>query len=127
MAQARLEGRHGFVHTVKTSTGHSVTFDEPENVGGTNTAPAPTEMLAAALTACTALTMKMYADRKGWDIEGIEVEADTTYDGPRPAGYKVTLRFPDHLDQDQRDRLRVIAGKCPVHHTLANAVPVEMA
>lgn len=127
MAQARLSRRDGFVHTVETSTGHTVLFDEPESAGGTDTAPAPTEMLAAALTACTALTLKVYADRKGWDIEGIEVEVDTTWDGPRPAGYSVKLRLPDHLDQDQQDRLRVIAGKCPVHHTLANPIPVEMA
>ncbi len=126
MAKARLTRRDGFIHTVETSDGHTVTFDEPENAGGTNTAPAPTEMLTAALTACTALTLKVYADRKGWDIEGIEVEVEAEFDGPRPAGYRVALRLPDHLDQDQQERLRVIAGKCPVHHTLANAMPVEM-
>lgn len=126
MAQARLSRRDGFVHTVETTTGHTVPFDEPESAGGTNTAPAPTEMLAAALVACTALTLKMYSERKGWDIEGIEVEADTTYDGPRPASYAVKLRLPDHLDQDQKDRLQVIATKCPVQQTLANPIPVEM-
>ncbi|MDQ2622012.1 MAG: OsmC family protein [Actinomycetota bacterium] len=127
MAQVRLASRDGFVHEVETASGHTVTFDEPESAGGTNTAPAPTEMLAAALAACTAMTVKYYADHKGWDIEGIEVEADTTYDGPRPAAYRVTLRLPEHLDQDQQDRIRVVAGKCPVHHTLAGAIPVELA
>lgn len=126
MARSRLTGREGFVHTVETAGGHTITFDEPESLGGTGTAPAPTQMLEAALTACTALTLKMYADRKEWDIDGIEVEVETEWDGPRPAGYRVDLRLPDHLDEDQRQRLRVIAGKCPVHHTLANAIPVEM-
>lgn len=126
MAQARLASRDGFVHQIEVASGHTVTFDEPETNGGTNQATSPTEMLAAALAACTALTAKMYADRKGWDIEGIEVEVDTAYDGPRPASFHIVLRLPDHLDQEQQDRLRVIAGKCPVHHTLAQAIPVEL-
>ena len=126
MSRARLASRDGSVHEIETSSGHTVVFDEPESAGGSNTAPAPTEMLAAALAACTALTAKLYAERKGWDIEGIEVDVDTTYDGPRPSAFRIDLRLPDHLDQVQQDRLRVIAGKCPVHHTLAAAIPVEL-
>jgi len=126
MARARLASRDGFVHRVETASGHTVSFDEPESEGGTDTAPAPTAMLAAALTACTAMTLKLYADRKGWDLEGIEVEVETEWDGPRPARYRVDLRLPDHLDEEQRERLRVIAAKCPVHRTLANAIPVEL-
>lgn len=126
MKSARLVSQNGLIATVETGAGHTVAFDEPEEFGGTDTAPSPAGVLAAALVACTSLTLKMYADRKEWDIEGTEVEVDTEWDGPRPSGYTVRLRFPEHLDEDQLKRLRVIAGKCPVHHTLSNAIPIEV-
>jgi len=126
VSSARLVRRTGYVAEVRTSHGHTVIFDEPEELGGTDTAPSPAGMLTAALAACTALTLDMYADRKGWDIEGLEVEVDTEWDGPRPSGYRVKLGFPDHLDEEQIRRLKVIAGKCPVHHTLANPIAMEV-
>lgn len=126
MDSARLIEVDGFVSRIDTGTGHTVTFDEPERLGGTDTAPSPAGILGAALAACTILTLKMYADRKGWDIEGTDVEVDTEWDGPRPSGYSVRLKFPAHLDEDQIRRLRVIAGKCPVHRTLANPIPIEV-
>ncbi|MCO5315175.1 MAG: OsmC family protein [Solirubrobacterales bacterium] len=126
MDPARLIHRDQFVATVDDGAGHTVTFDEPVSHGGTDTAPSPTGILASALTACTILTLKMYADRKGWDIEGVGVEVDTEWDGPRPSGYRVRLEFPEHLDEDQVKRLKVIAGKCPVHRTLANPIPVAV-
>ena len=85
------------------------------------------QLNAASLAACTALTLKMYTDRKGWDIDGFEVEVDTTYDGHLPVGYHIALRLPIHLDEEQQKRLRVISGKCPVHRTLATAIAVELA
>lgn len=125
MAQAKLTKREGMAHTIETATGHTVRFDEPETKGGANTASSPTEMLASALVACTAMTLKLYADRKEWNIDGIEVEVNTTFEGPRPGSYQVKLELPDHLDEEQKRRLRVIAGKCPVHRTLTEAIPVE--
>lgn len=127
MSSSRLVRHDGYVAEVETPHGHRVVFDEPESTGGTDTATSPAEMLSAALAACTILTLKMYADRKGWDIEGTGVEVDTEWEGPRPSAYRVRLDFPGHLDGDQVKRLRVIAGKCPVHRTLANAIPVEVA
>ncbi len=127
MSSARLVSVSGFVAEVETSHGHTVIFDEPEELGGTDTAPSPAGMLTSALTACTVLTLKMYAGRKGWDIEGLGVAVDTEWDGPRPSAYRVELTFPGHLDENQVKRLKVIAGKCPVHRTLAEAIPVEVA
>lgn len=127
MGSARLIRREGFVAEVDTGTGHTVTFDEPESHGGTDTATSPAGILASTLVACTILTLKMYADRKGWDIEGTGVEVDTEWEGPRPSGYHVRLEFPDHLDEDQVKRLKVIAGKCPVHRTLTDPIPVEVS
>jgi len=124
--QAELVSRDGFKHVIQTSTGQTIIVDEPESDGGTNLGPAPTEMLAAALAACTALTIESYARIKGWDLEGLGVAADTTYADHRPASYKVTLTMPPALSEEQHDRIRIIAGKCPVHRTIANAIPVEV-
>lgn len=126
MSQVTLAGRDGFRHEIEVASGHTVVFDEPESAGGTNTGPAPTEMLAAALAACTALTMQSYAKIKGWDTTGLGVDVDTTYADHRPASYRVTLTMPPGLDESQHQKLHVIATKCPVHRTLSDAVPVEV-
>ena len=60
--------REGYAHDVEIEGGHSLISDEPESVGGTDTGPSPTRLLAASLAACTAITVEMYADRKGWDV-----------------------------------------------------------
>ena len=86
----------------------------------------PTGLLAAALAACTAITCEMYADRKGWELGAVEVEVDFEHgrgSGDR-AGSTVTLRVPTELDDEQRERLLVIAGKCPVHRALAGETDV---
>lgn len=126
MSQATLVSRDGFRHEVEVASGHTVVFDEPASAGGTNTGPAPTEMLAAALAACTALTMQSYAKIKGWDTTGLGVDVDTTCADHRPASYRVTLTMPPGLDESQHQKLHVIATKCPVHRTLSDAVPVEV-
>ena len=55
---------------------HQITVDEPEDAGGTDTGPSPQELLAASLASCTAITMQMYAQRKGWDMSGVEVDCE---------------------------------------------------
>ncbi|MBK5110968.1 MAG: OsmC family protein [Thermoleophilia bacterium] len=121
-----MTGRDGFAVRIETPGDHTVVFDEPEARGGTDTGPAPTGMLAAALAACTVDTLKFYADRKGWDLEGIEIAVETTYDGYRPSAYRIELDLPEHLDSEQTARLRVIAGKCPVHRALTDPVTIEI-
>src|SRR5205807_2555737 len=86
----------------------------------------PQELLAASLASCTAVTMEMYAKHKGWDIGPIEVECEFT---PAERGhttkFKLALRLPNGCSEEQRDRLRVIAAKCPVHRTLDGDVMFE--
>lgn len=127
MNRVRMTGRAGFAVEVETPGDHTVVFDEPEERGGTDTGPSPTAMLAAALAACTIETLKFYADRKGWDLEGIEIAVETSFDGYRPSAFRIELDLPDHLDSDQTERLRVIAGKCPVHRALTEPVEIEIA
>ena len=102
---------------------HRLLADEPTDEGGEDAAPSPQELLAASLASCTAITMEMYAQRKGWDIGGVEVEAEyTPAERGCPTRFSLTLRLPSDLTEEQVERLRVIAAKCPVHRTLDGEV-----
>lgn len=116
----------GYAHDVEIDGEHALRMDEPEEAGGTDTGPRPTRVLAASLAACTAITVEMYADRKGWDLGDLRVEVDMEYDGPAPSAFAVTLHLPGGLSEEQLERLRVIAGKCPVHRVLASETSVTI-
>jgi len=112
----------GFRHTVKIRS-HELTVDERTDMGGSDAGPEPLELLAASLASCTAVTMEMYAHRKGWDVGGVEVTCDyTPADRGCPTRFQLVMRFPEQLSADQVERLRVIAAKCPVHRTLDGEV-----
>ena len=112
----------GFRHTVKIR-GHELTVDEPTEQGGTDTGPEPLELLAASLASCTAVTMELYARRKGWDIGGVEVSCDyTPAERGCPTRFNLIMRLPNGLGAEQVDKLRTIAAKCPVHRTLDGEV-----
>jgi putative redox protein len=105
---------------------HNLTIDEPTDKGGADTGPSPQELLAASLAACTAITMEMYANRKGWDVGDVEVACDyTPAERGCPTRFNLVMRFPDTLNDEQVERLRVIAAKCPVHRTLEGEVMFE--
>jgi putative redox protein len=105
---------------------HHVTVDEPPEHGGEDQGPNPQELLAASLASCTAITIEMYARRKGWDLGPIEVRCEYT---PAERGsathFRLDLRLPEGLSEEQLDRLRTIAAKCPVHRTLEGEVSFE--
>jgi putative redox protein len=118
----------GYAHTVEIEGGHTLVIDEPESSGGSNTGPSPTRVVAAALAACTAITCEMYAERKGWDLGAVEVDVDLEYGRSSTIQRAtVTLRVPKALDDDQRERLLVIAGKCPVHRAVSGETDVVIA
>jgi putative redox protein len=114
--------REKFTHDLKVRH-HRLTADEPESTGGEDQGPSPQELLAAALASCTAITIEMYAKRKSWPIEGLEVDCDYT---PAERGcatnFKLVMRMPAELSEEQVERLKVIAAKCPVHRTLEGEV-----
>ena len=120
----RLEG---MAHEVELEGGHTLVVDEPRERGGTDTGPRPTQLLAASLASCTAITIEMYADRKGWEVGQVEVEVDVEYDGLVPSTFAVALKLPRELDEEQRRRLLAVAAKCPVHKTLAGGAAVSVA
>jgi putative redox protein len=115
----------GFRHVVKVRS-HDVTVDEPSASGGSDAGPSPQELLAASLASCTAVTMEMYAQHKGWTLGDIEVAVDyTPAERGCPTRFRLTLRLPDDIPEEQAERLRVIAAKCPVHRTLDGEVMFE--
>ena len=112
----------GFKHDIEMRD-HRVVADEPEDAGGGNEGPNPQELLAASLASCTAVTVEMYAKRKGWDIG--EVAVDVDYEPAQkgsPTQFDMVLRLPKELPEEQRERLMQIAAKCPVHRTLEGEV-----
>ena len=125
MPKAIARRRQGFKHDVEIDGEHTLVIDEPLDSGGANEGPSPTRVLAAALAACTGITVEMYAGRKGWELGAVEVEVEMSYDDKgTPSSFDVTLKVPEPLEQEQQDRLLVIAGKCPVHRALASETEV---
>jgi putative redox protein len=105
---------------------HRVTADEPRNHGGEDSGPSPQELLAASLASCSAITMEMYADRKGWDVGDMVV--DVSYEPAQrgsPTRFVMNVQLPKELSEEQRDRLMQIAAKCPVHRALEGEVMFE--
>ena len=116
----------GMAHEVDLEGGHQLIVDEPPDRGGADTGPRPTQLLAASLAGCTAITVEMYADRKGWEVGKVEAEVEVSYDGPVPSRFEVSLRLPAELDAEQRRRLLTIAAHCPVHKVLAGEATVTV-
>ncbi len=117
------------VRTTINIRNHEWHADEPLEAGGTDTAPTPGELMLGALGSCMAITCKLYAERKGWELESVEVKLD--YERFRGRDYpghegddlfvhevREALVFHGALDDKQLARLRDIAGKCPVHRLL---------
>jgi putative redox protein len=116
----------GYAHEVELDGRHDLRVDEPPEAGGNNTGPRPTELLGASLAGCIAITVEMYANRKGWDVGELEVDVEMSYEGPVPTSFEVGVKLPGALDDEQRRRLLVIATKCPVHKVLAGEAHVNV-
>lgn len=104
---------------------HRLTADEPAALGGADTGPSPYELLLAGLGACTSITLRMYAGRKGWELGKITVGLRHTRDGDAKERVDRRLSFSKPLTEEQRARLLEIAGKTPVTRTLSNGVVID--
>ena len=121
-ATARRRRSSSLQHDVRIRD-HVVAADEPQEAGGDDTGPSPQELLAGALAACTAVTMEMYAQRKGWDVGPVEVDCQyTPAERGCPTRFELVVRLSDGLEDEKVTRLMQIAAKCPVHRTLDGEV-----
>jgi putative redox protein len=121
-AIARRVKADGYAHEIQIRH-HRLTADEPDELGGDDLGPSPQELLAGSLASCTAITVAMYAERKDWDVGQLEVEVSyATSERIGLTQFDVVLRLPAELNENQRERLREIAGRCPVHRSLAGEV-----
>ena len=117
--------RTGLTHDIDVREHHLVA-DEPEASGGEDSGPDPQEMLAASLASCTAITMEMYAKRKGWNVDGMAVDCRyTPADRGCVTSFEIIMQMPAHLSDEQMERLRVIAAKCPIHRVLEGEVAFD--
>ncbi|RMD48801.1 MAG: OsmC family protein [Alphaproteobacteria bacterium] len=123
----------GFLQHIRAGR-HALTADEPASVGGTDLGPSPYQLLTAALGACTAMTIRMYARRKGWPLAGVEVDVSHERqhaadcgggEGCRIDVFRRVIRLEGDLDEAQRARLAEIADRCPVHRTLSREARIE--
>jgi putative redox protein len=123
---------NGFLQDVQSGP-HHVLADEPVKFGGTNKGLTPYGFLAAGLGACTSMTIRMYARRKGWPLEGISVDiahakehaTDAADPGAKVDHFERVIHLSGDLDAEQRDKLLEIADKCPVHRTLERSSTVK--
>ncbi len=127
--------KDNFTTSIQTAK-HTLLADEPESAGGNDFGPSPYDLLSAGLAACTVMTLKLYAERKKWDLQ--EVYAYITYSKkhsedllsdektpPRFDHLLKKLKFVGNLDNQQKEKLKEIASKCPVHRTLLSDIVID--
>lgn len=124
LGSATVTGESGYAQKI-TAAGHAFSADEPERRGGTNTGPAPFELLMSSLGACTAITLRMYSERKQWKLGTIEVQSRIVQNPDEPMRIERNITVSETLDDEQRAKLLEIAAKTPVSRAIAAGVPIQ--
>ena len=109
------------------SGGHFIYSDEPESLGGSDEGMTPGALLLASLGSCTAITIRMYADRKEWPLEAITIHLAICKEEEMSAATRISMKmdFTGDLTDGQRKRITEIAEKCPIHRILSNPILIE--
>lgn len=111
---------------IKSPSGNIIIADEPTNLGGKDLGFSPMELLASALAACTSATLRMYANRKEWDLQEVKVEIDLEYiKEENKTVINRKMNFIGNLDEIQKSRLLTIANACPIHKILSNPIEIN--
>ena len=111
---------------VQSASGNIMISDEPQILGGKNLGLNPTELLAASLASCTVITLRMYINRKQWDVSDIKVKIDFERDSERNVSlFTRKIEVIGEVDETQRQRLETIANSCPIHKTLTHSIEIK--
>lgn len=111
---------------IRSPSGNVLIADEPLDLGGKDLGFSPKELLIAALAACTSATLRMYADRKQWDLQEVKIDLDLDRnDSENKTHINRKIRLIGNLDEEQHARLLDIANKCPIHKILSNPIGIH--
>jgi len=109
---------------LKSPSGNSILADEPEKSGGKDLGFSPKELLTAALASCTSVTLRMYADSKGWPLDKVNIEIEMS-EVDNKTTFVRHIELIGITDEKQRERLLHVANACPVHKILTNKIEIE--
>jgi putative redox protein len=124
IAHTTLESQEHYAVAIRNGK-HLLTADEPTAIGGTDTGSSPYQLLLSGLGACTAITLRMYADRKGWKLGTVKVDLEIQKDNEQDTGkIKRVITFSEALNDEQRSKLAAIAEKTPVTRTIMAGAPI---
>ncbi len=115
----------GFFTAIDAPRDRHIWADEPVRVGGTDRGFSPFELVGAGLGACTSMTMRMYANRKGWNVDAAQIDVTWEQADRHNSTFRRTIHLSGDLTEEQRTRLIEIADRCPVHRMLEGTVTIE--
>ena len=122
--KATNSGEH--YKTIISSSVNQLIADEPINNGGTDTGFSPGELMASSLAACTCITLRMYADRKNWNLTNVETEVNLIVDNEtKLSTFERKITLFGNLSDDEEQRLLAIAEKCFIHKLLTNPIEIK--
>ncbi len=119
-------GKGNYLIEIQSPTANIVVADEPKDKGGQDKGFSPKELLVAALAACTNATVRMYCNRKEWDLKNVHVQIELIEEEGKTI-FNRKLQFEGNLDEGQRQRLLNVANACPVHKILTNTITIDTA
>lgn len=111
---------------ITSASGNIVIADEPQEMGGKNLGFSPSELLASSLASCTLITLRMYINRKQWEVSEINIKIDFERDLDNKISlFTRKIEIIGEVDDKQRQRLETIANSCPIHKTLTNSIEIK--
>ena len=111
---------------ITSASGNILIADEPQEMGGKNLGFSPSELLASSLASCTLITLRMYINRKQWDVTEIKIKVDFERDLDQKVSlFTRKIEIIGEVDDKQRQRLETIANSCPIHKTLTNSIEIK--
>ena len=111
---------------ITSGTGNILIVDEPQEMGGKNLGFSPSELLASSLASCTLITLRMYINRKGWDVSEINITIDFERDiEQNVSSFRRKIEILGEVDETQKQKLHIIADKCPIHKILTHTIKIQ--